>query len=202
MLISLPVITNLPPNTIQTTFVEQAPEHNWDQPWQDACEEASLLTLYYYKENLIPQKPQIVSDLRHIFAFNNFMRWPDDINQDKMAEIAAINWGYKHQFLVNPTVEDIKNSIDSRNPVIITANGRTLFKENKNFTNGGPWYHSLVILGYNDKTGTFIVHDVGTRKGAYFSYTYQTLLDSIHDLPTNNDKHDIQSGTKKALVLL
>ena len=33
---------------IKTIFVPQAPEKNWDQPWQDACEEAALLTVHYY----------------------------------------------------------------------------------------------------------------------------------------------------------
>ena len=75
-------------------------------------------------------------------------------------------------------------------------------KENKNFKNGGPWYHSLVILGYDDDQQQFIVHDVGTRLGAYFRYSYQILLESIHDFPPSHKKEDIDQGSSRVLLLL
>jgi hypothetical protein len=87
-------------------------------------------------------------------------------------------------------------------PVIVPANGKTLFKENKHFKSGGPWYHNLIILGYDDTKKQFIVHDVGTQFGAYFRYSYQLLMDSIHDFPPSHKKEDIDMGVPRVLVLL
>ena len=47
----------LPPQYfISVPFTSQAPEKNWEQPWQDACEEAAVLMLdaYYKNYNLSP----------------------------------------------------------------------------------------------------------------------------------------------------
>src|SRR5574344_487542 len=45
--------TGLPDqHQITAPFVQQAPEKNWDEPWQDACEEASLLTVDYFYKNI------------------------------------------------------------------------------------------------------------------------------------------------------
>ena len=119
-----------------------------------------------------------------------------------MAVISSQYLQLTPKVLDSPTVKDIKQQISQDIPVIITANGKTLYTENKHFKLGGPWYHSLVILGYDDNTQKFIVHDVGTQFGAYFHYSYRTLLDSLHDLPESGKKEEIDSGDKRALVLL
>jgi len=187
---------------IKTAFIPQSPEKNWDQPWQDACEEASLLTLKHYYEKTDPSIPTLVSEYQQIFSFERDNNFNHDINLDNMSTISAKFLGLTPKILENPTLSDLKTEISQNRPVIMTANGKTLFKENKNFRSGGPWYHSLVILGYDDNLGKFIVHDVGTQYGAYFKYSYDLLLQSIHDFPVSDKKEDIDSGAKRVLVLL
>jgi hypothetical protein len=187
---------------ISTFFVPQAPEKNWDQPWQDACEEASLLTVNYYYQNLSPDLNTILTDYQRIFDFEATQGWTHDINLTQMASVSADLFDLSPQILDNPTIDQIKEYLLKDIPVIITANGKTLYSENKHFKNGGPWYHSLVILGFDDNKKQFIVHDVGTQFGAYFHYSYATLLESIHDFPTSNKKEEIDKGDKKVLVLL
>ena len=75
-------------------------------------------------------------------------------------------------------------------------------KENNHFKSGGPWYHNLVILGYDDDKKQFTVHDVGTQFGAYFRYSYDTLMKSIHDFPLSLKKEDINQGIPRALILI
>ncbi|KKQ68181.1 MAG: hypothetical protein US90_C0026G0005 [Candidatus Shapirobacteria bacterium GW2011_GWE2_38_30] len=48
----------------------------------------------------------------------------------------------------------------------------------------------------------FIVHDVGTQFGAYFHYSYDLLIESIHDFPSSGVKEDINSGIKQVLILI
>lgn len=184
---------------LQTTFVPQAPEQNWDQPWQDACEEAALLTVHYYYQQLSPDLATITSDLRSLI--DSPENPTHDQNLQKMAHLAKSLWGYQTQIIDNPDLEIIKSALLDGTPVIIPANGKTLYRENKHFRQGGPYYHNLVILGFDDTQGQFIVHDVGTRFGPYFRYSYQLLLDSIHDWPATNRKEDIDSGPPRALII-
>jgi len=187
---------------IKTAFIPQSPEKNWDQPWQDACEEASLLTVKFYYQEQSPDVPTILSDYQQIFSYEIQNNWPHDINLSKMAQISKDMFKLNPQIINDPTVEIIKKYIAKDIPIIVTANGKTLFAENKHFKSGGPWYHSLVILGYDDNTSKFIVHDVGTQFGAYYKYSYAVLFDSLHDLPATGLKEQINSGDKKILVLL
>ena len=183
---------------ITTAFIPQAPEKNWDQPWQDACEEASILTVHYYYQNQTPDLPTLLKDYQTLFSLSSV----HDINLSQMANYSQQLYRYKPTIINNPDTEIIKKYVSQNIPVIITANGKTLFKENKRFKSGGPWYHSLVILGYDDNISKFIVHDVGTQFGAYYKYSYSLLMDSIHDLPANGNKEQIDSGDKKILVLV
>jgi len=186
----------------KTIFVPQAPEKNWDQPWQDTCEESALLTAHYYYQSLSPPLETMIDDLKNILSFESEQGWGKDITISQMATISAKLWGYKSIIIENPTVDDFKTYLTQNIPIIIPANGKILFKENKYFKSGGPWYHNLVILGYDDDKNQFTVHDVGTQFGAYFRYSYATLMESIHDFPPTLKKEDINSGVPRALILL
>lgn len=187
---------------IKTAFIPQAPEKNWDEPWQDSCEEAALLTVYYFYQNQNPDTPTIVKDLEKMFSFESTQNWTSDINVTQMATISAKLWNYRPLVLENPTLADFKKYLSQNIPIIVPANGKILYTENSHFKGGGPWYHNLVILGYNDNKKQFTVHDVGTQFGAYFHYSYSTLMKSIHDFPPTLKKEDINSGIPRALILL
>lgn len=194
---------NLPNyHLIKTSFVPQAPEKKWDQPWQDACEEAAMLTVDYYYRGIKSDIPTMLADYQKIFNFESVSGWSHDVNLSQMATISASLFKLKPIIVSDPTVEIFKKYLSQDIPVIIPANGKILFKENSHFKSGGPWYHNLVVLGYDDTQQQFIVHDVGTQFGAYFHYSYKTLLDSIHDFPASGIKEDINTGAKKVLILI
>ncbi|MDD4135944.1 MAG: C39 family peptidase [Candidatus Shapirobacteria bacterium] len=188
---------------IEAAFVQQAPEKNWDQPWQDACEEASLVTVDYFYKNI---KNITIAENRDailkMIEFENQQGFTHDINVEQMNLVAQKYLGYQTKIIENPTIEDIKKYLVQNIPVIVTGNGKTLYQENKHFNSGGPYYHSLVILGYDDNKKQFTTHDVGTKAGAYFKYSYNLLIESIHDFPSSGQKEDINSGPKRVLVLL
>ena len=106
---------------ISTTFVPQAPEKNWSQPWQDACEEAAILTVHYYLENKTPDLATMIKDYEELLAESTTR----DINLEDMGKIAKDLYGYQPQIIENPTIEDIKTFIAVDTPVIIPANGKT-----------------------------------------------------------------------------
>lgn len=198
-----PTPTSFPSkHLIKTTFIPQAPQKNWDQPWQDACEEAALLTVAFYYQNQQPSQEEIASSILAMIDYETSQGFKKDVNIDQMALIATDYLHLKTEIILQPDLNKIKSYLIRNIPVIIPANGKQLFTENHYFTNGGPYYHNLIILGYDDKKEQFTVHDVGTRHGAYFKYSYNLLLDSIHDFPSSGHKEDISQGDKKALILL
>jgi hypothetical protein len=186
---------------IKTAFVPQAPEKKWDQPWQDACEEASLLTVDYFYKNEKPDTLKIKQDILNMINYEQQQRWGVSINTSQMSQIAKDYLHYQPVFIENPTLTQIKTYVSKKIPIIVPAAGKILYKENKYFSNGGPYYHNLVILGFDDSKQQFITHDVGTQHGAYFHYSYALLMESIHDFPDSQNEKDIESGPKKILVL-
>ena len=195
--------TGLPDkHLIETSFIPQAPEKKWDQPWQDACEEAALLTVDYFYKKTNPSVPELLNRYQEIFNFENIQKMSHDVNIDQMSYIGQNFLKYQTKIIEDPSVEELKKYLSKDIPIIVPANGKTLFKENKRFKNGGPWYHNLVILGYDDNRQQFIVHDVGTQFGAYFKYSYTLLISSLHDFPESQNKQDIDAGKKRVLILI
>ncbi len=186
---------------IKTSFVPQSPEKNWDQPWQDACEEAALLIAYYYYNQITPDTLQIKEKLLDVINYENKESWGTSINIDKINQVANNFLNLSSEIIKDPTIDDIKRSLVNNRLILIPSAGKILFKENKYFNDGGPQYHALIVLGFDDDKQKFIVHDVGTQHGAYFKYSYFLLMDSIHDFPASNKKEDILNGSKRLLVL-
>ncbi|MBU1911108.1 hypothetical protein KKG16_01695, partial [Patescibacteria group bacterium] len=89
----------------------------------------------------------------------------------------------------------IKEELIKGNPIIIPAAGRDL--DNPYFSGEGPWYHMLVIKGYDKKR--FITNDPGTRRGEGYKYEYSVLLNAVHDW--TGIKEDIRNGDQIMLVI-
>jgi hypothetical protein len=176
-------------------FTPQAPHANWDQPYQDACEEASALMVHFFYGNRT-FTPDIADD-----AILAAVAWEDQrfgSNKDTTAEQTAVMlrelYGYKNVDVVyDITADDIKRTIAAGFPVILPVYGRAL--GNQYFTPPGPEYHMLVVKGYTrDK---FITNDPGTRRGADFLYPYETLLSAVHDW----NGGDVLRGRKVMIVV-
>jgi hypothetical protein len=188
---------------IKTVFIQQAPDKNWSEPWQDACEEASLITVDYFYKNI----SSVTTEENHnailkMIEFENTQNFTSDMNISQMTVVAQKYLNYQTKIINSPSVNDLKEYLVQNIPIIVPANGKILYQENKHFNDGGPYYHNIVILGYDDTKNQFIVHDVGTKAGAYFHYSYSLLMESIHDFPVSGNKEDINSGAKRVLVLL
>lgn len=181
---------------LKVPFTSQAPFSDWSMPFKEACEEASLLMVdYFYRGKTFTQ--QIAKDeiLKMVAWLDEHYDGRVDLTAAETAAVAKDYLGYKKvEVINNPTVEQIKEHLNQQHPVIVPAAGRDL--GNPNFTAPGPIYHMLVIKGY---TATkFITNDPGTRNGADYVYTYQTLMDSIHDW---NYGAEIRQGAKRIIVI-
>ena len=179
---------------LDVPFTSQAPEKNWEQPWQDACEEAAVLMLdaYHKKYRLSP-----------LFAKDEMWKmvqweeqekgWGRSIEIEKMQELLFWYAGSQSKIITDPTVDEIKKQIAADHPVLVVADGKIL--PNPHFRSGGPEYHALIIRGYTETE--FITNDPGTQFGKNFRYQYDDLMNAIRDWNGGDVKH----GKRAVLVL-
>ena len=181
---------------IKMTFVAQAPHANWDMPYQEACEEASLIIVDHYLKGTTLSADIADADIQAMVAwqiehFGNY----EDTTAAQVKQIAEEHLGLSARVVYDPTIDDIKKELAQGNPVLIPAAGRDL--GNPYFSGEGPWYHMLVIVGYD--SDEFITHDVGTRRGENYRYNQDVLYDAIHDW--TGVKEEIRSGRKAMVVV-
>ncbi|MFA4830606.1 MAG: C39 family peptidase [Patescibacteria group bacterium] len=181
-------------------FTSQAPEKNWEEPWQDACEEAAVLMLdaYYKSYGLSPLSAK--DELLKMVAWEKEQGLGPSISMENVKKLVdsyilekSEILNLKSEIIADPTVEQIKNYLANGQPVLAVADGKVL--PNPHFRNGGPVYHALIIKGYDEDE--FITNDPGTQFGADFRYKYDVLMNAIHDWNSG----DVKNGRRVVLVL-
>jgi|GEM_PF-2166278 len=170
------VIPNVP-------FVSQAPFRVWDLPYKEFCEEASVLSLHYWKEGKpTPPADALDAALKDIQTWEqaNLRTW-EDTAAEETARVLREKFGHASTKVVRDvTIADITRELGSGRPVLVPAAGREL--SSPYYKPPGPLYHMLVIIGYDDRTREFITNDVGTNtKGAGFRFTYDDLYGAMGD---------------------
>jgi len=191
-----PIVKQINDVNLAVPFTSQAPTANWDQPFQDACEEASLLmTVYYYQNKKMPAALEVEGILNSMIDWQaEFMKGTYDITIEETGQLAEGFFDYQVKVIPDLTAEKIREFLRAGQPVIVPANGHIL--ANPYFRGDGPDYHMLVIKGFVDDK--FITNDPGTRNGADFIYTEENLLSAIADW---DSKKALAVGPKVALVL-
>jgi hypothetical protein len=161
-------------------FTSQAPFFDWREPWQNACEETSILMVdkYYAKKTL--DKNSARDDILNILKIKEqYYGQSLDENAEQIALLINNFLPWEAYLVAKPTLEQIKSELDSGRPIILPLYGKALL--NPYFRSGGPDYHVNVISGYDDEKEEFIVQEPGTRRGLDFRYPYDRLLGAIHD---------------------
>lgn len=179
---------------IKVPFTVQAPNANWDAVHEEACEEASLIMLkHFIKKEPIGSAEQVEAEIQSMIKYETDNGYKQDVSMDELAQIAEGYYGLKTARVEKHiSLDDIKKELAAGRPVIVPASGKML--DNPNFRNGGPLYHSLVIVGYDEKG--FITNDPGTRKGEGFRYSFDNLFNAMHDWNAT----DINQGQKAYFV--
>lgn len=177
------------------SFQTQAPNANWDELHDEACEEASLALVYYYLNNKNMTSETMEKEI--IGQVNwEVQNWGvhKDLAVDETLQLAENYFHMNGKVKKNMTMIDIKKEIAAGRPVIVPTAGRLL--GNPNFRSPGPVYHMVVAIGYDTKN--IIVQDVGTRNGNHYSYNKQIFENAWHDWVGSPDA--IEQGAKNYLV--
>ncbi len=182
-------------------FTPQAPTADWGLPYQEACEEASVLMVNrFYTKRPLPTDPVEVAKI-----ITDMTIWGEENMDGKLDTNAKTTARYFTEYLeydpkrvsvvYDMTIDDIKAVIASGKPVIVPAAGRDL--GNEHFHEPGPLYHMLVIIGYD--SDEFIVNDPGTRFGKGYRYDQHVLFNAVHDLTPVLE--NIRQGGKVMIVV-
>ena len=177
-------------------FISQAPEWDRNQPWQDACEEASIILAAHYVKWVAIDAQKMKAEVLKLVDIQNEL-FGDYIDTDlrQTQQLYEAYFSGSTKILETPTVEQIQAELDAGHPIVAPLAWKML--RNRYYTDGGPTYHMLVIRGY-DENG-FYTNDVGTRRGENYFYPYDTFMSALHDLVRDGD---ITTGQKRVLVVM
>jgi len=181
---------------LKIPFTSQAPHQNWEFPYKEFCEEASVLMAASYAKNR-PISGSDDADAKMLdikdFEEKKFGFY-EDTNAEETAVILREYFELSKVSVVeNPTAKDIKTALAGGKAVIMPFAGRQL--GNPYYQQPGPLYHMMVIKGYT-KEGDFITNDPGTRRGADYIYSSDVIIKANHDW--NNG--DVDNGRKVMIV--
>lgn len=179
---------------IPVPFTSQAPFALWDDLHNEACEEASMIMAdtYFKKSGLTKEIAE--KKIQEIVKWQTENGYTYDITAREVVEILVAYYGLNAELDDKVTVENIIIALNNKKLIIMPAAGRML--GNPNFRRPGPLYHMLVIKGYDQNKKEFITNDPGTRKGEGYRYSYNTLLDAIHDWPRQGAGKDDVTGAE------
>lgn len=172
--------------TLPVVYINEAPDDNWTGPWKNACEEASMAMVenYYLSKKSVSIK-EAKNFMQAMFNTQNKL-YGSNADSDATRTASLINNYSNFNGLVidNPTVEQIKQELQQKRPVISLHYGFDLQNKNIPFVPAprGSSYHMMVIIGYDDNTQEFITNDTGDRKqGQEHRYNYELFMNSLHD---------------------
>jgi len=180
---------------LSAPFFSQAPYGNWDYPWQEACEEASVLIVANVYFDRGWTKSEFNDEILDLVEWEKqrFGQY-EHTSVEETVEILEDYLGLEAVVHEDPSFEDIQQVLADGHLIVMTFAGKRL--GNPFYTNGGPNYHAMVIKGYK-KDNKIITHDVGTRRGEDYVYSWSVIKDSMHDYA-----EPIESGAKMMIEVI
>ena len=177
-------------------FITQAPNKIWDARHEDACEEASLLTLRYWLAARQPTAAEIEVELQSFITWQTDQGYGPSVTLTELSQAARDYWSEpwwgELTVVSGADLDDLRREIAAGHPVVIGAAGKLL--DNPHFKNGGPNYHMLVLIGYDGSE--FVTNDPGTQYGASYRYPATVIDAAWHDWNAT----DITLGGRNYLV--
>lgn len=177
---------------IDVPFTAQAPQGDWSQPWQDACEETSIyMVASFYADDPI-KREEAVKRIREILKVKNetIKVSYDESLETIAALIDELGMPWTTELKLDPTPEDLKGELAAGRPVIVPVYAPEL-----RIPYYQAEYHVLVLTGYDDELGQFIVNDPGTKSGDGLRFDQDVFMAAIHDL----NPRDKDAGRKAVL---
>jgi len=176
-------------------FTSQAPTGNWDALHEEACEETSVvMAARFLQSRTIADANDAETAIQELTSYvADTMHLPVDITAKETVQLMNQFYGFHAETKTNFTWDDVKQALAQGYPVLIPAAGQEL--GNPYYTAPGPLYHMLVVKGYTAKK--IITNDSGTKRGANYQYTYDTIMKAAHDW----NGGDVTHGQKVMIIV-
>jgi len=180
---------------LSVPFTAQAPHGYWGMPYQEACEEASIImALRYARGRSIASVQEADTDILTLVRMNA-ERYGDSVDEsleEVQALMKEVDSSVVTRIVENPSVDDLKRHLVQGSVVIVPVIGWQL--KNPYFSRPDVPYHMLVLTGYDGEE--FITNEPGTKNGEGYRYTIEVVMSAMHDL------HDpLEEGGKAVLIV-
>lgn len=181
---------------LDVPFTPQAPFAIWDEVHEQTCEEAAVL-MAVYALNGQKLNPQLAENelLKLVDWQKAKFGYFEDTNAAQTAQIITDYYAKKADIVYDFTLDDIKQALIDKKPVIVLAAGRLL--GNPFYKQPGPIYHALVIRGFDGDT--LIANDPGTRRGERYIYKSSTVLNAAHEWVGDTER--ITEGRRAMIIV-
>lgn len=170
---------------LATPFVWEIPDGVWVKPWNNACEEASVVMVeQFYLGRRAPIIPRLESKklMAPLFPIEDRLFGGNaDTNSTRTLKLINDFTSFDADIKLNPTAEEIKNELAAGHPVISLHYGYDLKNPLHRFRRGGSSYHMMVLTGFDDAKKIFYANDPEIKNGIDFPYDYATIMASLHD---------------------
>lgn len=183
---------------LDVPFTPQSPRGDWGQPYQDACEEASVAMAMAWVRgaDLTPNEAddEILGQVAYERYYFGYHR---DTALRETLKLFTRYYQYPTAAVLRDiTTVDIQGALAAGNLVLLPVAGELIANP---YYARPPVYHMVVVVGYDDEAEEFIVHDPGTKRGKNFRYNYDLLWNAVHDW--TGDPETILGGAKAMIVV-
>lgn len=167
-------------------FAMQVPFGEWHDPRQrDGCEETSVKMATMWLRGYSASTEEVRRDIINMSEYEKVIYGTFvDTSAWDTAGLLRTFYGYDRvAVLYNISTLDIKMQLAAGNLVIIPLNTQKLgIASYRN----GPTRHTVVVTGYNNQTGTMLIHDPLRSNGANWPVTESVLSQALSDYNTGN----------------
>jgi hypothetical protein len=168
--------------SLAVPFTPQAPFAVWDNFHEQSCEEAAILMTMHYVNGEgagLLNPTSVDSELHRVVDWERAQGLPQDLTAQQAVEVFNGYYQYSAVSLsTGVSAEAIKTQLAAGSLVILPEAGREL--HNPDYTPPGPWYHFILIKGYDAK-GNFITNDAGIKQGDGWVFPQGVLIAADHD---------------------
>lgn len=184
---------------INVPFICQAPDANWEEPWQNACEEAVIVMAIQYARGSSLNKNEISKNILKLIKLQEKKYGQQkNLTAREVAILIRDFYDYKKvRVCYSIAVEDIKKELAQKHVVLVPVLGRAL--KNSCYRLPGPLFHYLLLKGYDDTKKEFITNDPGTKSGNSYCYKYEIVYAAVCDGGT--DLNTVNKIKKVMLVV-
>lgn len=178
---------------LKVPYTSEIPLGSWVKPWNNACEEATIVMAEsYYFGNQTMDKKTAVKYMTPLFGIQNKIFGGNaDTDATRTAKLINNYLAVSATIKTNPTLEEIKEQLRAGKPVVSFHYAKNIKNPHYRWRAGGSYYHVVLLVGFDDNTAEFFVHDSGDDvSGAYHRYSYDLIMNTLHDFNHKTRKAD------------